>query len=302
MIDLQGLTKCYGSLTALDDLTLQVPAGQVFGLLGPNGSGKSTMLRLLLGFLRATAGTATIDGFDCYRQSLEVRRQVAYLPGDVRMFPGLRARSTIESLARLRGEANLDRAWRLARLLELDLSCRVKAMSTGMRQKLALVLALSSKAPLTILDEPTANLDPTMRERVMQLVKELGQTGGTVIFSSHVLTEIEEACDRVGILKAGKLVHLAPLSELTQVHHVSAITTGPFPELPTELASSVTFQLEQDRQVTIQVEGDLAPVMKWLSGAGLEQMKIEPTRLKSVYQSYHQLEQESELAEVEDQP
>ena len=227
MIDLQGLTKCYGSLTALDDLTLQVPAGQVFGLLGPNGSGKSTMLRLLLGFLRATAGTATIDGFDCYRQSLEVRRQVAYLPGDVRMFPGLRARSTIESLARLRGDANLDRAWRLARLLELDLSCRVKAMSTGMRQKLALVLALSSKAPLTILDEPTANLDPTMRERVMQLVKELGQTGGTVIFSSHVLTEIEEACDRVGILKACKLFQLAPLSELTQVHHVSAITTGP---------------------------------------------------------------------------
>ena len=295
MIDIQGLTKRYGSLSALDDLTLDVPAGEVFGLLGPNGAGKSTLLRILLGFLRPTTGKAVIADFDCYRQSLQVRRLVAYLPGDVRMFPGLRARSTIETMARLRGQDNLERAWQVAELLELDLACRVKVMSTGMRQKLALVLAFSGDAPLMILDEPTANLDPTMRSRVMGLVTEMGKKGQTVVFSSHVLAEIEEVCDRVGILKSGKLVYLAPLSELAQVHHVSAITTGPFPELPSQLADRVQFQLSEDKQVMLQVEGDLAPVMQWLSTASLEQMVIEPTRLKSVYQHYHQLEQDAKL-------
>ena len=292
MINIQGLTKRYGSLSALDGLTLEIPRGEVFGLLGPNGAGKSTLLRILLGFLRPSSGKVTIADFDCCRQSLQVRRLVAYMPGDVRMFPGLRARSTIETMARLRGQDNLEKAWQVADLLELDLACRVKAMSTGMRQKLALVLAFSSNAPLLILDEPTANLDPTMRARVMGLVTEVGKSGQTVVFSSHVLAEIEEVCDRVGILKSGKLVHLAPLSELAQVHHVSAITTGPFPELPSQLANRVQFELSENQQVTLQVEGDLAPVMQWLSTASLEQMEIEPTRLKSVYQHYHRFEQE----------
>ena len=300
MINIQGLTKRYGSLSALDGLTLEIPRGEVFGLLGPNGAGKSTLLRILLGFLRPSSGKVTIADFDCCRQSLQVRRLVAYMPGDVRMFPGLRARSTIETMARLRGQDNLEKAWQVADLLELDLACRVKAMSTGMRQKLALVLAFSSNAPLLILDEPTANLDPTMRARVMGLVTEVGKSGQTVVFSSHVLAEIEEVCDRVGILKSGKLVYLAPLSELVQVHHVSAITTGPFPELPSQLANRVQFELSENQQVTLQVEGDLAPVMQWLSTASLEQMEIEPTRLKSVYQHYHQLEQDSELAGQEE--
>ncbi len=300
MINIQGLTKRYGSLSALDGLTLEIPRGEVFGLLGPNGAGKSTLLRILLGFLRPSSGKAAIADFDCYRQSLQVRRLVAYMPGDVRMFPGLRARSTIETMARLRGQDNLEKAWQVADLLELDLACRVKAMSTGMRQKLALVLAFSSNAPLLILDEPTANLDPTMRARVMGLVTEVGKSGQTVVFSSHVLAEIEEVCDRVGILKSGKLVYLAPLSELAQVHHVSAITTGPFPELPSQLAKRVQFELSENQQVTLQVEGDLAPVMQWLSTASLEQMEIEPTRLKSVYQHYHQLEQGGELAGQEE--
>jgi len=300
MINIQGLTKRYGSLSALDGLTLEIPRGEVFGLLGPNGAGKSTLLRILLGFLRPSSGKAAIADFDCYRKSLQVRRLVAYMPGDVRMFPGLRARSTIETMARLRGQENLEKAWQVADLLELDLACRVKAMSTGMRQKLALVLAFSSNAPLLILDEPTANLDPTMRARVMGLVTEVGKSGQTVVFSSHVLAEIEEVCDRVGILKSGKLVYLAPLSELAQVHHVSAITTGPFPELPSQLANRVQFELSENQQVTLQVEGDLAPVMQWLSTASLEQMEIEPTRLKSVYQHYHQLEQGGELAGQEE--
>lgn len=300
MINIQGLTKRYGSLSALDGLTLEIPRGEVFGLLGPNGAGKSTLLRILLGFLRPSSGKAAIADFDCYRQSLQVRRLVAYMPGDVRMFPGLRARSTIETMARLRGQDNLEKAWQVADLLELDLACRVKAMSTGMRQKLALVLAFSSNAPLLILDEPTANLDPTMRARVMGLVTEVGKSGQTVVFSSHVLAEIEEVCDRVGILKSGKLVYLAPLSELAQVHHVSAITTGPFPELPSQLANRVQFELSENQQVTLQVEGDLAPVMQWLSTASLEQMEIEPTRLKSVYQHYHQLEPDDELAGQEE--
>lgn len=288
MIQVDGLTKRYGDLTALDQCSLEIPRGQVFGLLGPNGSGKSTLLRLLLGMLKPTSGSARISGLDCYSQSLQVRRKISYLPGDVRLFRGLRARSTIQSLARLRQHADLERAWELADLFELDLDRRVKAMSTGMRQKLALVITLCSDSPLLVLDEPTANLDPTVRGRVIQHVAELGEQGRTVIFSSHVLSEIEQACDRVGILRGGQLVHLATMDQLSQVHRVTASTRSTLPDLSDDIGCRVRTLSGQDGEQIMEVTGELAPVMRWLADAGLEQITIEPIRLQSVYEEFHQ--------------
>ena len=287
MIQIEGLTKRYGSLTALDNCTLEIPTGQIFGLLGPNGSGKSTLLRLLLGMLKPTAGNARIDGLDCYSESLAVRHRTSYMPGDIRLFRGMRARATIQSLAKLRKQDDLRPAWQLAETLELDLDRRVKAMSTGMRQKLALVVALSTDSPLLVLDEPTANLDPTIRGKVISHVAGLGQQGRTVIFSSHVLPEIEHACDRVGILSSGKLVHLASLDDLSQVHRIVATTSGQLPPQPADLATRVKQISSEQGELVLEVTGELAPVMRWLADAGLEQIRIEPMRLQSVYERFH---------------
>ena len=179
------LTKHYGPRAALEDCTLQVGRGEVFGLLGPNGSGKTTLLRLLLGYLRPTAGSAEIDGHDCYRDSVAVHRRTAYLPGETRLFPEMRCTDVLRFFADVRGQATYERSLEIARRLDLDLTRRVPQLSTGMKQKLALAGALAAETPLVILDEPTSNLDPTVRGEVIALVREAKAAGRTVIFLRH---------------------------------------------------------------------------------------------------------------------
>ena len=177
-VETQLLTKRYGGFTALDGCTLGVERGEVFGLLGPNGAGKTTLLRLLLGMLRPTAGHATIDGLDCYRQSLAVHRRLSYLPGEARLFRQLRGRETLKFFCDLRPEPSFPRALELAERLDLDLTRNVALMSTGMRQKLSLVAALAVETPLVILDEPTSSLDPTVRAEVIALVADARRADG----------------------------------------------------------------------------------------------------------------------------
>ncbi len=217
-----ALTKRYGDVAALRHCTVTVQRGEVFGLLGPNGAGKTTLLRLLLGFLHPTSGWARIDGLDCYRQSLAVRQRVAYLPGEARLFRQMRGRDALRFFADIRRRGNYRTSLQLAKRLELDTSRRVSFMSTGMRQKLALAVTLAAETPLLILDEPTSNLDPTVRGIVLDLVREARARGQTVMFSSHVLSEVEQACDRVVILRSGELVHTQVMSELRRRHRIRA--------------------------------------------------------------------------------
>src|SRR5436190_6141744 len=198
MVQTHSLTKRYGEFVALDHVSLAIERGEVFGLLGPNGAGKTTLLRTLLGYLTPSEGSATIDGFDCQRESLAVRERVAYLPGDARLFPWMRADDTLRFFAEVRGtrgtrtSADLLTSFRkFAARLELDLKRRVGFMSTGMRQKLALAITLGAATPLVVLDEPTANLDPTVRGEIETMVCEAKNEGRTVCFSSHVLSEVE---------------------------------------------------------------------------------------------------------------
>jgi ABC-2 type transport system ATP-binding protein len=197
------LTKRYGAFTALESCSLTVDRGEIFGLLGPNGAGKTTLLRLLMGYIVPTAGTARIAGFDCRRESLAVRACTAYLPGEARLFRRMSGHAVLDFFADLRRECRRDEAARVADRLELDCRRQVARMSTGMRQKLALAVVLATDAALVILDEPTANLDPTARGEVLKLVLEARAAGRTVIFSSHVLSEVEETCDRVVIVRRG---------------------------------------------------------------------------------------------------
>ncbi len=281
-----GLTKKYSHVTALDQCSLSVERGEVFGLLGPNGSGKTTLLRLLLGFLHPTSGTARIDQFDCTLQSVAAHRQLAYLPGDARLYRQMRGRDLLAFFASLRPDNSLQRARQLAQRLDLDLARRVSLMSTGMRQKLALAVTLSIDAPLLILDEPTANLDPTVRATVTELILEARSRQRTVLLSSHILPEIEQVCDRVAILCQGRLVHTQVMSELRRRHRIRARLRGPFSKPPNELAS-LSIQTGPDGHVVIETCGDLAPLLGWLSTTTLDEIQIEPLGLRPVYDRFH---------------
>jgi ABC-2 type transport system ATP-binding protein len=286
-VETDHLTKRYGDVTALHQCSLEVRRGEVFGLLGPNGAGKTTLLRMLLGFLHPTSGEARIDGFDCCRQSLEVRQRVSYLPGEVRLFRHMRGRDVLHFFAHVRSTGNLDRATKLAQQLDLDLSRRVSFMSTGMRQKLALAATLSADTPLIILDEPTSNLDPTVRGTVMGMVAKARRQGRTVMFSSHVLSEVEETCDRVMILRAGRLVHTQVMSELRRRHRIHATMRGSIPPVPPDLDQQLSISESDDGHVMIETPGELSPLLGWLSTLDLHEVRIEPVGLRAVYDQFH---------------
>lgn len=294
LVQTAGLTKLYGPVTALDGCTLQVERGEVFGLLGPNGSGKTTLLRLLMGFLRPTAGTAQIDGLDCYRQSVEVHACVAYLPGEPRLFRRLRGRDVLRFFSGLRPDGDFERAVSVAQRLQLDLSRPVATSSTGMRQKLALAAVMSAAAPLVILDEPTSSLDPTARREVLKLVGEAREEGRTVLFSSHILSEVEDVCDRVVVLRKGRLVHTQVMSQLRRRHRIRARLSAPLGELPPALAN-VDVQTLDDGRVQIETPDELAPLLGWLAGLPLTEVQIEPLGLKGVYDRIHPENGDGEL-------
>jgi ABC-2 type transport system ATP-binding protein len=287
IVETRRLTKRYGALAALDGCSLAVARGEVFGLLGPNGAGKTTLIRLLLGYLKSTSGQAWIDGHDCVTESVAVRRVTAYLPGDACLFANMRGRDVLQFFAEVRPGGDVRRSQRLAERLELDLTRRVSYMSTGMRQKLALAATLAAQTDLVILDEPTSNLDPNVRSEVIALVLEAKQAGRTVMFSSHVMSEVEEACDRVVILRRGQLVHTQVMSELKQQHRIRARLLGAWSPPPRDLGDIIQIQHGDNGALTVETSGDLAPLLSWLATLPLDDLRIEPLGLRAVYDRYH---------------
>ena len=271
----------------MSSCSLQIQSGEVFGLLGPNGAGKTTLLRLMMGFLRPSSGSARIEGLDCYTQSVKVHRRVTYLPGDVRLFRQMRARQLLQFFCRVRKADNLEQAVDIAKQLDLDLERRVSNMSTGMRQKLALAATLSATTPLVILDEPTANLDPNVRSRVAEMVRQARNKGHTVLFSSHVLSEVEETCDRVAILRAGRLVHLQAIADLRRQHKIVAELTHAWPEVPPQFRAELTIVEDPPGTVTMETPGPLQPLLGWLATLPLREIRIEPIGLRAVYDRFH---------------
>ena len=286
------LTKRYGSFTALDACSLAVEENEVFGLLGPNGAGKTTLLRLLLGFLHPTSGSATVAGHDCAADSLAVRERVAYLPGEARLFRRMTGHEVLDFFARLRPASSRSEAARIADRLGLDATRQVARMSTGMRQKLALAAVLATDATLLILDEPTANLDPTARAEVLDLVREANAAGRTVIFSSHVLSEVEETCGRVAIMRAGSPVHEESIAELRRGHRIRARLTSRFGGVPEQLADRVTVVANSagadgQERLVLEAAESLAPLLGWLATLPLAEVEVEPIGLAAVYDRFH---------------
>lgn len=287
LVQTASLSKRYGRVAALSDCTLAVERGEILGLLGPNGAGKTTLLRLLLGYLRPTSGRATVDGLDCYRNSVDVHRQVSYLPGDARLFRHLNGRETLDFFTRLRPGASLPRALAIAERLQLDMTRRVGQMSTGMRQKLALAVALAPETSLLILDEPTANLDPTVRRDVIALILEARTRGQTIVFSSHVLSEVEDACDRVVVLRGGLLVDSVRVADVRRQHRIQARLVGRMSDPPPSLSTRLEIAYDSSGRVTILTSDDLAPLLGWLAEQPLESLQIEPVGLRTVYERHH---------------
>src|SRR6186713_3278840 len=221
VISVSGLIKRFGSFTALDGLDLVVAEGEVHGFLGPNGAGKSTTIRVLLGLLRADAGAVSLLGGDPWRDATSLHRHLAYVPGDVTLWPNLSGGEAIDLLGRLRGGLDEQRRASLLERFELDPTKKGRAYSKGNRQKVALVSALASDVELLILDEPTSGLDPLMEEVFRECVAEERRRGRTVLLSSHILSEVEALCERVSIIRSGRTVETGSLAEL---RHLTQIT------------------------------------------------------------------------------
>jgi ABC-2 type transport system ATP-binding protein len=281
----ENLTKDYGSFRAVDHLNLEIAPGEIFGLLGPNGSGKSTAIRMLLGFLRPTSGAAWVNGFHCWRDSVNARQQISYLPGELRLYENMTGAQLLQFLTRLRGGTDREELRQMARTLDIDLSRPILQLSSGMKRKVALLVVLAPHAPLLILDEPTNTLDPTMRDELMNQLRRARERGQTILFSSHVLTEVEQVCDRVGILQRGKLVHLQAMKELRQTRRVRVHFTQPMSAVP-EFAGIVKVEQTADA-LDLEFDGPLQPVLDWVAGQSIRDMTVEPVGLSATYKLYH---------------
>ena len=287
LIRTEGLSKHYRGVRALDGCTLAVQAGEVFGLLGPNGSGKTTLLRLLLGFLRPTAGAATIAGHDCWADSVAAHRRLAYMPAEARLFAHMKGRDLLRFFADVHPRGDFARALRVAERLDLDISRRALFCSSGMRQKIALAATLSNRAELAILDEPTANLDPTARREVLRMVSEARDEGRTTVFSSHVLPEVEQACDRAALLRYGQLAELIDVRGVRKQRRLLLRCDGPLPPAPANVAAEIeTLDLGGGRYELL-APGELAPLLGWLAGLPLADLRVEPVGLQGLYDRHH---------------
>ncbi|WP_086667200.1 ABC transporter ATP-binding protein [Lentzea kentuckyensis] len=288
-ISVSGLVKTFGPTRALDDLNLDVRTGEVHGFLGPNGSGKSTTIRILLGLLRADSGTARLLGGDPWKDTAALHRRLAYVPGDVNLWPNLTGGEVIDLLGRLRGGLNKARRAELLERFELDPRKKGRTYSKGNRQKVALVAALSSDVELLILDEPTSGLDPLMEAVFQDCINDERERGRTVLLSSHILAEVEALCDRVSIIRNGHIVETGTLSELRHLTRtsISAELAGP-PNGLTSMAGVHDLVAEGNR-VKFEVDSDkLDPVLKQLVSSGVRTLTSQPPTLEELFLRHYE--------------
>ena len=290
VIETHALTKRYGRELgpALADLDLTVEPGEIFGFLGPNGAGKSTTIRLLLGFLHPTAGGATVLGHDIGRGSVEIRRRTGYLPGGIAFWDGLTGERLLDELAAMSGRAPVRRTELLDRLELGDAMHRqVRDYSRGMCQKLGIIQALQHDPELAILDEPSEGLDPLMQRAFYEVLEELRAAGRTIFFSSHVLSEVERICDRVAIVRRGRLVALEDVAALLarRKRNVELRFEGDAPLL--DFVPGVTEVHVTGDRLTCRLEGDVAPFLGAIAFAKIHDLTIEPARLEDAFLEFY---------------
>jgi ABC-2 type transport system ATP-binding protein len=291
-----GLTKHYGSVKALVDLTLDVRVGEIFGFLGPNGSGKSTMIRTLLGYLHPTHGSATVLGLDVVADSVEIRRRTGYLPGGIALYDSLSGLDALKYLAQLQGQGAPLRE-ELCERLQMSaavLRRRVRDYSRGMRQKIGVIQALQHDPELAILDEPTEGLDPLMQQAFYGLMDDQRRKGRTIFFSSHVLSEVERLCDRVAIIRSGHLMALEDVNGLLErrKRKVQLRWRGAAPDLA-GVPGLADVRVEGDR-MSATLLGDVSGFVRAVASPSLVDLTIEPARLEEAFMEYYAGDEASE--------
>lgn len=295
IIEAHRLTRTYGRRRGIESVELAVPEGSLFGFLGPNGAGKTTVIRVLMGFLRASSGEGRVFGLDCWKRGAKIRADVGYVPGDLRLYPWLDGHAALSIFGGIRGRDLRVPGRGIAELLGLDLTVRVRSMSRGTRQKLGLVLALAHSPRLLILDEPTGGLDPIVQDRLRGHLKRLAGSGHTVFFSSHTLSEVEDLCDRVAIVRDGRIVAQETLLTLRQhaghevtIRWKSGDAAGAAPP------EFLTIESREDHTWRASLKGAVRPLVDWLAGREIEDLHIGPPDLDRLFRRYYEKERSGE--------
>jgi len=289
IMKITNLTKMFGDFTALNQVNLEVKKGEVYGFIGPNGAGKSTTIRVLLGILKATSGEATIFGQDVWQDAVDIHKRIAYVPGDVNLWPNLTGGEVIDLFVKLRGTNNNSKREELIKKFDLDPTKKCRTYSKGNRQKVALIAAFSSDADLYILDEPTSGLDPLMERVFQECVLEAKAAGKSVLLSSHILSEVERLCDKVSIIRDGQIIETGTLTELQHltrtILHVE--TKEPMPTLKD--IKGVHDIEQEDQTVTFHVDTEeLDHVMKYVSQFGILKLESAPPTLEDLFMRHYE--------------
>ena len=297
VIDVAGLVKRFGTTTALDGLDLTVTQGEVHGFLGPNGSGKSTTVRVLLGLLRPDAGSVRLFDGDPWREAAELHRRLAYVPGEVNLWPNLSGGEIIDLLGELRGGADRRRRDRLLDRFELDPTKKGRTYSKGNRQKVALVAALAADVELLILDEPTSGLDPLMESVFQDCIDEFKDEGHSVLLSSHILAEVERLCDRVSIIRSGRTVESGTLAELRHLTRTSVAAELASPATGLDRLEGLHDLVVEDHRVLFEVDTEnLGPALEALGRFGIRTLTSQPPTLEALFLRHYGDEPDGEPA------
>ena len=320
ILEIAELCRSYGRRRGIEQVSLQIQAGQIFGFLGPNGAGKSTTIRVLVGLLKAESGSAQIFNLDCWKHGAVIRRDVGYVPGDVRLYPWLTLARGLNFLSQVRGRDVRNYGLALAERFALEPNLSVRRMSRGNRQKTALILAMAHEPRLLILDEPTSGLDPLMQDQLMQCLREQAQRGNTVLFSSHTLSEVEAICDRVAMIRQGKIVEDSTLAELqvraprrivltlpenssaevslppdTEVLWQPRTNGGNQPLSASEALLLAGIPLEQRHRTWIlQIRGPGKPFLQWAASGPFTDVVLGPPSLDALFRRYYETDSGTE--------
>ena len=289
IISVNNLTKKFGKFTALDNVSLELNEGEVYGFIGPNGAGKTTAIRVLLGIIKASRGEAKIFGKDAWRDAVELHKRIAYVPGDVSLWSNLTGGEVIDLFVKLRGANNKSRRDELTRRFDLDTAKKCGTYSKGNRQKVALIAAFSSDADLYILDEPTSGLDPLMEQVFQQCIKEVKAAGKSVFLSSHILSEVEKLCDKVSIIRQGKIIETGSLQELRHLTRTGILvqTRDPIMSLP-ELKGVYDIK-ETPQGLSFQIDTvELGNVIKHIAQYGVLTLESAPPTLEDLFMHHYE--------------
>lgn len=288
IIEINQLKKYYGTSRGIEDVSFSVEEGEIFGFIGPNGAGKSTTIRLLLGLIYPTSGTATIFGKDCIKFGPEIRKDIGYLPSDVFYYDTMKAKDLLSYSASFYEGDFSDRIAYLADVMELDLNRKIEDLSFGNKKKVGIVQGLLHQPNLIILDEPTSGLDPLMQQRFFDLIREENQRGATVLFSSHILSEVQEICSRVAIIKNGSIVNVENIKSLRENNYKKVTIKWPAGASVGLDLEGITNAVVEDDSEKFFYNGDINPLIASLNEVGLRDVTIEEPTLEEIFLHYYE--------------